>query len=56
MRTRFATSLVDFAKATALTLIAIVPWTLGLVVGLLVSLTLWIAVAATDGYRVGRGA
>jgi uncharacterized membrane protein YqjE len=48
--------LVGFAKATALTLLAIVPWTLGLVVGLLVSLIVWIVVAAMDGYRVGRGA
>jgi uncharacterized membrane protein YqjE len=53
---RFATSLVGFAKATALTLLAAVPWTLGLVVGLLVSLIVWIVVAAMDGYRVGRGA
>ena len=37
-----------------LALLALVPWLVGLAVGLVVSLTLWIIVAAMDGYRVGR--
>jgi hypothetical protein len=41
-------------RTIALALLALIPWLLGLAVGLVVSLTLWIIVAAMDGYRVGR--
>jgi hypothetical protein len=41
-------------RNVALLLLALVPWLLGLLAGLLVSLVLWIVVAAMDGYRVGR--
>ena len=41
-------------RTIALALLALVPWLIGLAVGLVVSLTLWIIVAAMDGYRVGR--
>jgi len=41
-------------RLTTLALLALVPWLIGLAVGLVVSLTLWIIVAAMDGYRVGR--
>ena len=41
-------------RTALLACLAAVPWLLGLLVGLLVSLTLWIIVAAMDGYRVGR--
>jgi hypothetical protein len=41
-------------RLAALALLALVPWLLGLAVGLVVSLTLWVIVAALDGYRVGR--
>jgi len=41
-------------RTAILALLALVPWLIGLLVGLVVSLTLWIIVAAMDGYRVGR--
>ena len=41
-------------RRAILALLALIPWILGLLVGLVVSLTLWIIVAAMDGYRVGR--
>ena len=41
-------------RLATLALLALVPWLAGLLVGLVVSLTLWIIVAAMDGYRVGR--
>jgi hypothetical protein len=41
-------------RTAILALLALVPWLIGLAVGLVVSLTLWIIVAAMDGYRVGR--
>jgi hypothetical protein len=41
-------------RTIALALLALVPWLIGLAAGLVVSLTLWIIVAAMDGYRVGR--
>ena len=41
-------------RTALLAFIAAVPWLLGLLVGLFVSLTLWIIIAAMDGYRVGR--
>ena len=58
MRTRFVTFWAAFVRgATRALLVALaaVPWLLGLLVGLLVSLTLWIIVAAMDGYKIGRG-
>jgi hypothetical protein len=41
-------------RLAVLALLALVPWLIGLAVGLVVSLALWIIVAAMDGYRVGR--
>lgn len=57
MPTRFAILSAVFAERlrfALLWIIAIVPWLLGLVVGLIVTVTLWCVVAAMDGYRTGR--
>lgn len=60
---RFGTSSAAFARALgarlarlALILLALAPWLIGLVAGLLVALALWLTVAVLDGYRTGRGA
>lgn len=52
---RSATSWLGCAlRDAALYLLALVPWLLGLLAGLVVALVLWWVVAAMDGYRVGR--
>ena len=52
---RYATLSVVFARDAGLWLLALAPWMLGLVAGLVVALVLWWAVAVMDGYRTGRG-
>lgn len=42
-------------RAAGLYALAAVPWLLGLLAGLIVSLALWLLVATLDGYRTGRG-
>lgn len=57
MPTRYATLSAGFVKRFRLALLwllAIIPWVLGLMVGLIVTVTLWCVVAAMDGYRTGR--
>lgn len=54
MLMRYVTLWGGYAKAVLLYTLASIPWLTGLLIGLTVSLVLWLVVAALDGYRIGR--